>query len=117
MEIRWDVKRLRRRIFAASRAKNFKKLRDLQYLMVHSLSNIVLTTRRVTIISRGKNTAGIDQKLFITNMQRMDIALEIDNMNLKLWIPHLLKECIYPSPMVEGDHLEFLPSKIELYKV
>lgn len=69
-----DVKQLRCKIFSASRAKSFKKLRDLQDLMIHSLSNTLLTTRRVTSISCGKNTPGIDQKVFITNKQGIDMA-------------------------------------------
>src|SRR5437016_13857556 len=41
-----DVRRLRRRIFAASRAGDLKKARSLQKLMLRSRSNALVSVRR-----------------------------------------------------------------------
>jgi len=43
-----NVRRLRRRIFAASQAGDLKKVRNLQKLMLRSRSNALVSVRRVT---------------------------------------------------------------------
>jgi len=43
-----NVRRLRQRIFAASRAGDLKRVRRLQKLMLRSRSNTLLSVRRVT---------------------------------------------------------------------
>lgn len=55
-----DVQRLRQRIFAASRAGDLKKVRNLQRLMLRSCSNALLAVRRVTQLNAGRLTAGVD---------------------------------------------------------
>ena len=49
-----DVQRLRQRIFAASRAGDLKKVRNLQKLMLRSRSNALLAVRRVTELNAGR---------------------------------------------------------------
>src|SRR5258707_11747521 len=53
-----DVRRLRQRIFTASRAGDLKKVRNLQKLMLRSRDNTLLSVRRVTEINAGRSTAG-----------------------------------------------------------
>jgi RNA-directed DNA polymerase len=65
-EIDWKVvnatvTRLRRRIYRASKQRNWKKLRSLQRLMVKSEANLLRSIRHVTQNS-GKNTPGIDSE-------------------------------------------------------
>lgn len=60
------VKNLRRRIFKATREQNWKKVRNLQRLLMKSYSNILLAVRRVTQQNQGKRTAGIDKILVKT---------------------------------------------------
>ncbi len=43
-----DVRRLRQRIFKASQDGDFKRVRNLQKLMLRSRSNTLLSVRRVT---------------------------------------------------------------------
>jgi RNA-directed DNA polymerase len=43
-----DVRRLRRRIFAATRAGDLKQVRNLQKLMLRSRANTLVSVRRVT---------------------------------------------------------------------
>ncbi|MEW1722833.1 group II intron reverse transcriptase/maturase [Streptomyces sp. NPDC093109] len=55
-----DVRRLRQRIFAASRKGDLKKVRNLQKLMLRSRSNALVAVRRVTEINAGRKTPGVD---------------------------------------------------------
>ncbi len=60
-EARGNVRNLRQRIFRATRAGEWKKVRSLQRLMLRSRSNTLVSVRRVTQTNRGKNTAGVDK--------------------------------------------------------
>jgi RNA-directed DNA polymerase len=55
-----NVRRLRQRIFAASRDGDLKRVRNLQKLMLRSRSNARVSVRRVTEINAGRKTAGVD---------------------------------------------------------
>jgi hypothetical protein len=61
-----DVRRLRQRIFAASKAGDLPKVRNLQKLMLRSRANALLSVRRVTELNAGRKTAGIDGHLVVT---------------------------------------------------
>ena len=54
------VRRLRQRIFTASRAGDLKRVRNLQKLMLRSRANTLLSVRRVTERNAGRGTAGVD---------------------------------------------------------
>ncbi|MFD4977363.1 reverse transcriptase domain-containing protein, partial [Streptomyces sp. NPDC058424] len=58
-----DVRRLRQRIFAASKAGDLKKVRNLQKLMLRSRANALMSVRRVTELNAGRLTAGVDGKV------------------------------------------------------
>lgn len=55
-----SVFRLQRRIYKAARRGDFKRVRNLQRLLLRSFSARCLATRRVTQDNRGKRTAGVD---------------------------------------------------------
>lgn len=61
-----DVRRLRQRIFTASRAGDLAKVRNLQKLMLRSRANALLSVRRVTERNAGRKTAGIDGTVVVT---------------------------------------------------
>jgi RNA-directed DNA polymerase len=61
-----DVRRLRQRIFTASKAGDLKKVRSLQRLMLRSRSNALMSVRRVTEINAGRLTAGIDGRIVLS---------------------------------------------------
>ncbi|MBP2349143.1 RNA-directed DNA polymerase [Kribbella aluminosa] len=79
-ELDWDridfgaaeeqVRRLRQRIFTASRAGDLKRVRSLQKLMLRSRSNTLVSVRRVTQINAGRRTAGIDGRVVAFDDQR-----------------------------------------------
>src|SRR5512142_3443281 len=58
-----DVRRLRQRIFAASKAGDLKKVRNLQKLMLRSRASALLSVRRVTEVNAGRKTAGADGRV------------------------------------------------------
>ena len=74
-----NVRRLRRRIFAASQAGDLKKVRSLQKLMLRSRSNALLSVRRVTEVNAGRKTAGVDGEVAVEAEQKTDL---VD------WLPH-----------------------------
>src|ERR687887_2709075 len=55
-----QVRNLRQRIFKATQAKDWNKVRSLQKLMLRSYSNTLVSVRRVTQENQGKRTPGID---------------------------------------------------------
>lgn len=78
-QIDWDraeaqVRRLRQRIFTASRAGDHRKVRSLQRLMLRSGANALIATRRVTQINRGRRTAGVDGLTALHGEDRVELA-------------------------------------------
>ena len=69
-----NVRRLRQRIFTASRAGDLKRVRSLQKLMLRSRSNTLVSVRRVTELNAGRRTAGVDGKAALTAPDRLDLA-------------------------------------------
>ncbi len=64
------VRNLRRRIFRATQAGEWKKVRSLQKLMLRSRANTLVSVRRVTQVNRGKRTAGVDKVVVKTPAAR-----------------------------------------------
>jgi RNA-directed DNA polymerase len=72
-----DVRRLRQRIFTASQAGDLAKVRNLQKLMLRSLSNTLLSVRQVTERNAGRHTAGIDGEIALTATDRAALAMRM----------------------------------------
>lgn len=72
-----NVRRLRQRIFKAVEAKDFKKARSLQKLMLRSLSNTLVSVKRVTQVSAGKKTAGVDGERALSSRERGRVTKEV----------------------------------------
>ena len=69
-----NVRRLRQRIFAASRAGDLKKVRSLQKLMLRSRSNALMSVRRVAEVNAGRRTAGVDGRIVLAGWEKADLA-------------------------------------------
>src|SRR5215207_4823874 len=69
-----DVRRLRQRIFKATRDGDLKKVRNLQKLMLRSRSNTLISVRQVTERNAGRKTAGIDGEVALTSPERAELA-------------------------------------------
>ena len=61
-----DVRRLRQRIFTASKEGDLRKVRNLQKLMLRSRANALVSVRRVTEVNTGRKTPGVDGKVIVT---------------------------------------------------
>ena len=69
-----DVRRLRQRIFTASRNGDLKKVRNLQKLMLRSRANALVAVRRVTERNAGRATAGIDGMTALLPQAKAELA-------------------------------------------
>ena len=65
-----EVRRLRQRIFTASKAGDLPRVRRLQKLMLRSRSNTLVSVRRVTERNAGRLTAGVDGEVALTERPR-----------------------------------------------
>jgi hypothetical protein len=65
-----NVRRLRQRIFTATRVGDLKRVRNLQKLMLRSRSNALVAVRRVTQLNAGRKTAGVDGVVVRPDHQR-----------------------------------------------
>jgi RNA-directed DNA polymerase len=69
-----DVRRLRQRIFTASKAGDLARVRRLQKLMLRSRANTLLSVRRVTERNAGRLTAGVDGEVVLTPEAKMQLV-------------------------------------------
>lgn len=75
-QIESDINRLQTRIAKATANGNNNKVKRLQYLLTHSFSAKALAVRKVTT-NRGKNTSGVDKKLWSTSASKMKAVLSL----------------------------------------
>ena len=69
-----NVRRLRQRIFKATQAGDWAKVRSLQKLMLRSRSNTLVSVRRVTQLNAGRTTAGVDGEVALSSSDRARLA-------------------------------------------
>jgi RNA-directed DNA polymerase len=91
-----DVRRLRQRIFTASRDGNLGKVRDLQKLMLRSRSNAVLSVRRVTELNAGRKTAGVDGRIVLHTFQKIALVDWVQHHTVG-WAPLPVKRVYIPK--------------------
>ena len=72
-----NIRNLRRRIFKATQENKWRKVRNLQKLMLRSFSNVLESVRRVTLVNRGSKTAGLDKVLVKTPKQRLALSYDL----------------------------------------
>ena len=92
-----DVRRLRRRIFAASQAGDLKKVRNLQRLMLRSRANALVSVRRVTEVNAGRETPGIDGRVVLMASQKADLA-DWCQRRSRLWTARPVRRVLIPKP-------------------
>src|SRR6266481_4884442 len=72
-----QVRRLRSRIFKATRDGDWPLARNLQKLMLRSWSNTLVSVRPVTQRNTGRRTAGIDGLVALTSQARAEMAVQV----------------------------------------
>jgi RNA-directed DNA polymerase len=91
-----NVRRLRQRIFAASRDGDLKRVRNLQKLMLRSRSNALVAVRRVTEINAGRKTAGVDGVRVVESQQKADLVDWMQH-HAAPWLPRPVKRVYVPK--------------------
>jgi len=91
-----DVRRLRQRIFTASRDEDLPKVRNLQKLMLRSRANALLSVRRVTELNAGRKTAGIDGAVVVTAPGKAFLADRVQRHGAS-WKPQPVKRVFIPK--------------------
>src|SRR5260370_20849083 len=69
-----QVRRLRQRIFTATREQDWPRGRNLQKLMLRSRANTLVSVRQVTQRNAGRRTAGIDGEVALTSEATARVA-------------------------------------------
>lgn len=86
------VFKLQKRIYAASRCGDVKRVRFLQRTLRRSWYNRVLSVRRVTVENQGKKMAGVDGIKSLSPEARLELARELkltgkSKPTRRVWIP------------------------------
>jgi RNA-directed DNA polymerase len=91
-----DVRRLRQRIFTASKAGDLKKVRNLQKLMLRSQANALLSVRRVTEVNAGRKTAGVDGRIVLSGREKAELVFWLQD-GATSWRPRPVKRVFIPK--------------------
>jgi len=91
-----DVRRLRQRIFTASKAGDLKKVRNLQKLMLRSRANALLSVRRVTEVNAGRKTAGVDGRIVLGGWEKAELVFWLQD-GATSWRPRPVKRVFIPK--------------------
>lgn len=91
-----NVARLRRRIFQATRNRDWAQVRSLQKLMLGSWSNTLLSVRQVTQRNAGRRTAGIDGETALSAEARADVAVRVHR-SRSSWEPVPVRRVYIPK--------------------
>jgi RNA-directed DNA polymerase len=90
-----NVRRLQERIYCATQAEDWRKVKNLQKLLARATSNKLLAIRRVTQENQGKHTAGVDGVICDTPQARMQLLNE--GLSLKGYRPKPVRRVYIPK--------------------
>jgi RNA-directed DNA polymerase len=81
-KVEYEVNRLQTRIAKATKENNRNKAKRLQYLLTYYFYAKAYTVRKVTT-NKGKNTSGVDNKLWSTSASKMKAVLKLSDKRYK----------------------------------
>jgi RNA-directed DNA polymerase len=90
-----NVRRLQERIYRATMNKAWRKVQNLQQLLVRATSNKLLAIRRITQENQGKHTAGIDGVVYDTPEARWKLFQE--GLSLQGYKPRPVRRVYIPK--------------------
>lgn len=104
--IPWDfieksIKKLRQRIFRASREQKWNVVRSLMKLMLRSHFNLLVSVRRVAQKNKGKKTAGVDGEVALNSKARMGLVRSMGKYTL--WKAKPTRRVYIPKPGKPGQ--------------
>jgi RNA-directed DNA polymerase len=91
-----QVRRLRQRIFKATREQDWPRVRNLQKLMLRSRANTLVSVRQVTQRNAGRGTAGIDGEVALTSKARAEMAVRV-HQSIASWQPRAVRRVYIPK--------------------
>jgi RNA-directed DNA polymerase len=91
-----NVRRLRGRIFKATRGGDWPTVRNLQGLLLRSWSNTLVSVRAVTQRNAGRATAGSDGQVALTSRARAELAVQIHR-TARTWKPRAVRRVYIPK--------------------
>jgi RNA-directed DNA polymerase len=91
-----EVRRLRQRIFTASREADLNRVRRLQKLMLRSRANALVSVRRVTEINAGRKTAGVDGRIALWAETKTELASWVQH-RAASWTPKPARRVFIPK--------------------
>lgn len=97
-EIESFVKRLQGRIFLATESRNYKKVRNLQKLVLKSFYCQLYAIRQVTSISKGRHTPGVDGITYFLTRDKIKLLIKLVNLDTKKYKPSPVKRVYIPKP-------------------
>jgi RNA-directed DNA polymerase len=100
-----EVRRLRQRIFKATRDGDWPTVRNLQKLMLRSRSNTLVSVRQVTQRNAGRKTSGIDGEVALTSQARAEVSVRVHH-SIRTWQPRAVKRVYIPKA---GDRTKLRP--------
>ena len=92
-----DVRRLRQRIFTASKAGDLSRVRRLQKLMLRSRANTLISVRRVTERNAGRLTAGVDGEVVLTPEAKIQLVDRVQQ-NAEPFTAMPVRQVYIPKP-------------------
>jgi RNA-directed DNA polymerase len=99
--IEQSIRKLRQRIFRATREQKWNVVRSLTKLMLRSYFNLLLSVQRVTQKNKGKETAGVDKELALTPERRMALVRTMGKYTL--WKAMPTRRVYIPKPGKPGQ--------------
>ena len=91
-----QVRRLRQRIFTATREQDWPRVRNLQKLMLRSRASTLVSVRQVTQRNAGRRTAGIDGEVALTSEARARMAVRV-HQSITSWRPRPVRRVYIPK--------------------
>jgi len=73
-KVKHRVNILQQKIFRDTRVRNYKSVNQTQKLLTRSLSARLWAVRLITEINEGRNTPGVDKKLYLTADQKIHLV-------------------------------------------